>query len=464
MKSKAIIILILFYLSVSFVNAQDGLATVTVKWERAIRGAAAPLRLYKIVDGNLVEQASSTLNAGNMFYFICMPEPEGFYYIGFNPQPANRFTIYLKRDERVNLTVTSDSWNFTGNVSAENSELRKWYEFIQPIQQRAIYFQRFNSTFQDFFPLLAQKAEDFKTFPPSQTRNRTFNRKFEDYKKIDFASTAVAYMFAPRGVHPGAEDFPDYFRNLETTDFTQSVAPLMNYPGGLSLIDRIIFVKAMAAGTPTRDPAANILQNIDALIANDTIKGELAVRFASQRQTYLGLLDYQDNYGKYLITERQKNIFTGMVSAMSEVRDGGEVVDFKFPDINGKEVALSDFKGKVVYIDVWATWCGPCKQEMPFFRRLEEEFRSNPDIVFLSVSVDAQRDFEKWKTYVAQENMQGVQLFAGERARDELMTPYRIAGIPRFMLVGKDGNLIAIDAPRPSTSEIRSVLRALLAN
>ena len=65
-----------------------------------------------------------------------------------------------------------------------------------------------------------------------------------------------------------------------------------------------------------------------------------------------------------------------MLNTLSEIRDGGEAIDFRFPDVNGKETALSDFVGKVVYIDVWATWCGPCKQELPFFKQLEEEYRN----------------------------------------------------------------------------------------
>ena len=281
MKSKLINFLVFFFLCVPFTQGQDGVAVVSGKWERALR-SGTPLRLYMVADGNFVEVASSSITADNMFYFACKPEPEGFYYIGVNPQPTNRFTIYLKRGDRLDMTITSNSWHFNGNVSVENRELKKWHEFVETIEQRAIYFQRFNSTFRDFFPALEEKYEELKKYPSSNTGNKIFDRKFDSYKKLDFTAMALAYMFAPRGVHPKAEDFPKYYHNLEIPDFAKTTE-LMNYPAGVNMIDRILFVKGMATGTPTRDPATIIMENIDSLIPNDTIKGELTVRFAANR-------------------------------------------------------------------------------------------------------------------------------------------------------------------------------------
>ena len=129
--------------------------------------------------------------------------------------------------------------------------------------------------------------------------------------------------------------------------------------------------------------------------------------------------------------------------------------------MNGKQVALSDFKGKVVYVDVWATWCGPCNAEIPHLIKLEEAYHNNPNIVFMSVSVDKQKDFEKWKKMLTDKGMGGVQLFAGDRS-DEIMKPYKITGIPRFMLFDKEGRVVDADAPRPSSGEIKALLDATL--
>ena len=116
------------------------------------------------------------------------------------------------------------------------------------------------------------------------------------------------------------------------------------------------------------------------------------------------------------------------------------------------------YAGKVIFIDIWATWCGPCKKEMPAMKALEAEYKDNKDIVFMGISVDASKNIQKWKDFVIKEQLPGVQLFAGDMAGPALSKPYKITGIPRFMLVGKDGSLLYMDAPRPSSSEIRAVL------
>ena len=120
------------------------------------------------------------------------------------------------------------------------------------------------------------------------------------------------------------------------------------------------------------------------------------------------------------------------------------------------------YAGKVIFIDIWATWCGPCKKEMPAMKALEAEYKDNKDIVFMGISVDASKNIQKWKDFVIKEQLPGVQLFAGDMAGPALSKPYKITGIPRFMLVGKDGSLLYMDAPRPSSSEIRAVLNDAL--
>ncbi len=99
---------------------------------------------------------------------------------------------------------------------------------------------------------------------------------------------------------------------------------------------------------------------------------------------------------------------------------------------------------------------------MPAMKALEAEYKDNKDIVFMGISVDASKNIQKWKDFVIKEQLPGVQLFAGDMAGPALSKPYKITGIPRFMLVGKDGSLIYMDAPRPSSSEIRAVLNDAL--
>ena len=76
---------------------------------------------------------------------------------------------------------------------------------------------------------------------------------------------------------------------------------------------------------------------------------------------------------------------------------GQPAADFAFEDMEGKTVRLSDFRGKYVYVDLWATWCGPCNAEIPHLRKLEERLRGK-NIVFVGISSDSDRD--AWAKFV----------------------------------------------------------------
>lgn len=138
-------------------------------------------------------------------------------------------------------------------------------------------------------------------------------------------------------------------------------------------------------------------------------------------------------------------------------KEGEPAIDFNYPDIEGNEFSLSSFKGDLVYVDVWATWCGPCKAEIPSLQKLESDYHGK-DITFMSVSVDT--DKEAWQKMVAEKELGGVQLWADGWSK--ITKDYAIFGIPRFMLFDSEGNVISTNAPRPSSDEIRELLEANL--
>jgi thiol-disulfide isomerase/thioredoxin len=455
--------LITFLMLLAFVacnNVRDngGIATISGKWTRS---AHEKIYLYKLVNGSLTEIASSSIYEDSTFYFANKPAAEGdFYYIGPGAMFSNRYAFYLKAGDNLDFTVTEDSYVLNGNSSPENLEMAKWHDFVQPLEWKAVYFDKINSTYVDFFPLLEEKLKELESYPKSATGNQAFNKVFEEYRKYNMLDIALHFIYTPRTAHPEGEDFPAYYR-MNITDLTQTTAMMKYSPAGIDNLERIIFNNLRLANQKMTNPIDAVMENIPQ-IANDTLKGELVMRFAKTRRTLAGFLDYRDKYGKYLATENQQNRMREMESALNDAKDGSPAMDFKFADKDGKQVALSDFRGKLVYIDIWATWCGPCKQELPHLKKLEQEYHSNKNIVFLSVSTDASKDSQKWKDYLVKEDLKGVQLFAGDDARDGIIRPYKVSGIPRFVLVGKDGIIISSDAPRPSSSEIRPLLKAHL--
>ena len=133
--------------------------------------------------------------------------------------------------------------------------------------------------------------------------------------------------------------------------------------------------------------------------------------------------------------------------------EGSDMPDFTLPDQNGKKIKLSDFRGKYVYIDLWATWCGPCRREMPFLKQLEEEYKGR-NITFLSLSTDARK--ADWLKMVKSHPMTGMQLFLGTGSR--FQTAYKADGIPHFILLDPEGKIVNANMLRPSSPDIRSYL------
>ena len=130
--------------------------------------------------------------------------------------------------------------------------------------------------------------------------------------------------------------------------------------------------------------------------------------------------------------------------------------NFNCTDLSGKKVSLSDFKGKYVYIDIWATWCGPCQREIPHLQKLEEKYHGK-DIYFVSISCDNNK--KAWENIV-RAGLKGIQLHFVNG--DTFMNDYMIKGIPRFILLDKEGKIISVDMSRPSDPKTIAKLDELL--
>jgi thiol-disulfide isomerase/thioredoxin len=140
---------------------------------------------------------------------------------------------------------------------------------------------------------------------------------------------------------------------------------------------------------------------------------------------------------------------------------GNPSPEFEYENYKGGKTKLSDLKGKYVYIDLWATWCGPCRAEIPFLQKIEEKYHGK-NIEFVSISIDKAKDNDKWKKFVTDKNLGGVQLFADKDWESEFVMSYGVTGIPRFILIDPTGKIVNADASRPSSSELQAQLDALL--
>lgn len=137
--------------------------------------------------------------------------------------------------------------------------------------------------------------------------------------------------------------------------------------------------------------------------------------------------------------------------------------NYTFIDRNEQEVNLYDFQGKILYVDLWATWCGPCASERPYFEALMKDFASNQDdITFLGISIDRESDKEKWKEFINRRKYEGVQLMVENAFESQICQDLKVQTIPRFFIVGRDSKLIQSKALRPSQKELKKILEDLI--
>ena len=198
--------------------------------------------------------------------------------------------------------------------------------------------------------------------------------------------------------------------------------------------------------------------SIDSIIENKEINDYLKY-VALQREIYLTQKKPDTFYKAYKAGNPDPNYFLNLEEALSKTARLDK--DYVFKDMDGNDRYLSEFKDKIVYIDIWATWCGPCLQERKHFEALIDKFSDKTeDIVFMGISIDT--DIRKWRSLVTVKDMKGVQFLSPQGFKSEICQDFGIGMIPRFMIVNKDGEFIEPNAMRPSQEEINDYLDRLI--
>ncbi len=193
------------------------------------------------------------------------------------------------------------------------------------------------------------------------------------------------------------------------------------------------------------------LFNLDELIALDSVSrdemlGSIEKELRDFHENATGIDTMVTNYsmkrvdGTIQAFKRYLDADLALKRELPEGADSPAFIDYE--NIDGKTTSLGDLEGSYVYIDVWATWCGPCIAEIPSLKKLEKDFEDR-NISFVSISIDdarrhggsMERAHEKWESMVKEEELGGIQLFAPDGWKSEFIEAYKITGIPRFILV-----------------------------
>ncbi|MBZ0246627.1 MAG: TlpA family protein disulfide reductase, partial [Cyclobacteriaceae bacterium] len=130
---------------------------------------------------------------------------------------------------------------------------------------------------------------------------------------------------------------------------------------------------------------------------------------------------------------------TGLMNASAEMveEDINFNYDFQIKDLNGNRLDFAQFKNKVVFLNLWATWCGPCRAEMPTIQKLYEKMEDDPNVVFVMLSIDKDKDLPKVIKYLKDKDY----TFNGYMPSGYLTEQLNVRSIPTTFVISKEGKI-----------------------
>lgn len=414
---------------------------------------------------NPVEGAKLTLtwNADGTEKTVTLTNGEGMIEVnGFNPQYVqmkygrSSRTLFLEPDK--DLQVSFDGETFYKNVdfAGDNAAVNRYLNTTQFAKMNFTAAKRAEDAFLHSVDSVYQANMDALNkaqLPENFTRQEQERLKYASYALLPLYQNYYKYLNNVADFTPS----DTYYAKLQ--ELSPIDASLMSYPEYREFITNAVYANVLRMGNGDMDQ-----QFMDYLTAH--VKDPKVLEYVTDAYIYDKVSRSGVDGAEALIDFYHKNVkdpaltkrFDETCTQWEAVKAGQPSPTFTCPDINGKSVSLADLKGRYVYIDVWATWCGPCRGELPHLKKLEEAY-AGKDIAFVSLSCDSNK--AAWEKMVKDGDMKGIQLFMGPK--DDFMDKFMITGIPRFILLDREGKIVKADAPRPSEPSISKLFDELLA-
>ena len=431
---------------------------------------------YVIIDGELINNNSSTVNiSGNGFEKEIFVSEDGSFsdtlFVKKNDYYSLRIgressSVYLRKGGTLTLMIDieqfDESLTYSGSIAPENNYLAAKYL----VSEQEMAFDKVYVLSQEKFILVVNKI--YKNYIDLLNASQGISEEFKqkEYKEIEFAhinnieNYEQYYQYLTKDLDFKAEetlykDYKDFnFNDTEAYETSNAYKRLLE-----THYQRIA---QNEANNNRKDLTLTYLETINNSFSDGSVKEQLMFNYLRYGMKANEALE--SVYKLYKSSSQNSDNLSKVASSykvLTKLTPGKASPKFIYENYIGGMTGLEDLAGKIVYIDVWATWCGPCLREIPALKSLENDYH-NKNIAFVSLSIDEKKDYQKWRTMITDKELTGIQLMADNNWNSSFITSYGIKGIPRFILIDTLGNIINSDAPRPSNPKIRKILDELL--
>ncbi|MFV9551110.1 TlpA family protein disulfide reductase [Algibacter sp. PT7-4] len=375
-------------------------------------------------------------------------------YDGANP-------VFLNIAPGFNLNVTYDAKDFSNTLSitGEGAEINNYLAAkrkseMEYSKKRHEIFVLNEAQYKESILKLKNTQEELlkntKNIPSDFVSKELRNLKYGYLSNLNTYERGYRYYTKNQNFKVSEkflEELSDVdYNNTEDFKFSSNYKALVND-----------YYTSKARKTSEADSTAfdlTFLKTVGA-IENDIIKNTLLFDFANFNLNYSEDVDaFYKLYNNNSSNEKNNNIISEKYNKLTALKPGNPSPKFvNYENYAGGKTSLDDLKGKYVYIDVWATWCGPCIQQIPHLQEVEKKYHDK-NIEFVSISIDKPSDYEKWKAMVNDKQLGGIQLYADNNWNSAFVKDYQIEGIPKFILIDTEGNIVDSNAPRPSSEKL----------